>query len=556
MKDPARGASVASTLKEETGPDREAKSMHDFGDSTERQHQIHAMDSAAFCSVLFDKPVPVTGGEKRTEPAYFPDLNLDQVLRSIAGGYEDYDLVPFFYEHLDDPDTISYRQAVFRDLEHEAVFGAITSFARQMRVMRAHIEQANELRFQYQRESWFVDAIEIYHEAVSSLARDLARIELGSQGLQLFREYLSRYVQSGGFTSLVADTQQVKGSLSQVEYSLQIKGLRVTVAKYDSEPDYSAEVLASFERFKQGAVKDYRIGFQNPPEMGHVEQNVLSLVARLFPEVFSALADYYVRHHDYLDPTIRTFDREAQFYVSYLEYMRQFRSVGLQFCYPEVTRQSKEEFADDSFDLALAGKLVPQGSPVVCNDFVLRGPERIIVVSGPNQGGKTTFARMFGQLHHLAGIGCPVPGRKAQLYLCDELFTQFEQAEDLTNMRGKLEDDLVRIRHVLNQATPSSVVVLNEIFTSTSLQDSVFLGTRLMERLIDLDLLCVFVTFVEELASLGPSTVSMVSTVVPENPAVRTYKVLRKPANGLAYALAIAEKHGLTYETLKKRIVP
>lgn len=327
------------------------------------------------------------------------------------------------------------------------------------------------------------------------------------------------------------------------------------MSRFDGAPDYSAMVQQTFSKFKHTDAQDHRAELPPAVEMDHVEAQILAFVARLFPEVFSSLRSYCARHRDFQDTAVVTFDREVQFYVAYLELIAPLKAAGLPFCYPQVSATSKEVRAVDAFDVALARKLVAErGRPVVRNDFFLTGAERLLVVTGPNQGGKTTFARTFGQLHYLASLGFPVAAAQAQLFLPDQLFTHFERQENLASLKGKLEAELSRFRTILEGATGKSIIIINEGFTSTTLQDAQFLGSRSCAASWHWGCWDVCVTFVDELTALGPETVSMASTVVPDDPAQRTYQVVRKPADGLAYAAAIATKHGVDYPSLKARI--
>jgi 3D (Asp-Asp-Asp) domain-containing protein len=507
-----------------------------------------------FHSILFERPDDAEGAEESREPDFFGDLNLDQLLGWVTAGREEYRLTQFWYVPLHDPGAVTYRHEVMRDLEREPVLAVVQAFAERMREMRGHLAQARKLRYHYQKERWFLDAAAVYGDAVTSMTADLSGLEVTSRGFRAFREYLTGYAASGEFTSLATATRQRYDALAAVDYSVLIRGTRVRVSRYDGEPDYSAQVQDTFAKFKRGAVKDYRVSFRERADMNDVEAQILELLARLYPETYQGLDDYCARYQHYLDPAVAGFDREIQFYLAYLEFIAPLKKTGLSFCYPHISDRSKEIRAEDSFDLALAAKLVPANSPLVCNDFFLAGLERILVISGPNQGGKTTFARMFGQLHYLASLGYPVPGTDARLFLPDRVFTHFEREEDITTLRGKLEDELTRIHQILKQATGDSIVIMNETFNSTTLNDAILLGTEVMQRLIRLDLLAAYVTFVDEMASLSESTVSMVSTIVPDNPAERTYKLVRKPADGLAYAAAIAEKYGLTFDRISERI--
>jgi DNA mismatch repair protein MutS len=505
-----------------------------------------------FQSILSERP---SATEALEAPAFFRDLHLDQIVEAIIADWKDYNLAPFFYARLNDLDAIIYRQEIMRELEDRVLVEEVNAFSHQMRMMRERLKQAKKFDdYKYARQRCFLTAAQLYYAGVERLAQALSASDPKSRGLRAFRVYLSEYVTSNPFRQLATQTHKLQSRLSAIRYSLLIRDGGVTVRHCEAKSDYSYTIEQTFRKFRQSGPQNYWVELRKRSGMNHIEAQVQERVALLYRDTFRALDAFCAEQAGFLDSTVERFDREIQFYVAYLTYINKLRRTGVIFCQPRLSRTSKEIRARKAFDLALAGKLTNERASIVPNDFFLACPERVFVVSGPNQGGKTTFARMFGQMHYLATLGCPVPGEEAQLFLFDQLFTHFEREEDISNLRGKLQDDLIRMREILDGATPNSLLVMNELFTSTTLRDAVELSKKVMEKISTLDLIGVWVTFLDELASFNAKTVSLVSQVDPHDAALRTYKLERKPADGLAFALAIAQKHRVTYDWLKERI--
>ncbi len=511
----------------------------------------------AFASILFPPELASLAADRGDAPDFFIDLNLDQVVTAVVDKRDEAVLRPFFYTPYRNEKIVRYRQGVFADLERPEMLPIFPAFTKAVRLVRSILEGAGQIAYPSHRHCTFLYAVHLWCEAVAAMTPALRAAAPRSAGLQQALDYFRRYLASGPFCRLHDEAEELRSTLSGLEYGMLFHGDKVTVRKYACEPDYTVTILERFARFRPaGAARPAPRKIPDDLALNHVEQAILDFASRLFPAAFRQLAGFADSHAGFIDPTIARFAREIDFYLSWLGFIEPLKRSGLPFCYPTVSTTSKETGVTGSFDIALASRLAREGSAVIRNSFSLSGPERLLVVSGPNQGGKTTFARMSGQLHFLAGLGCPVPGETARLFLPDRIFTHFEREEHIASLRSKLEDELVRLRATCEAMTPDSLIVLNEIFGSTSLDDQVFLSTRILERILAADAPGVCVTFIDSLSRLNERTVSMVSTVDPGDPARRTFEVVRRPADGLAYALALARKHGVTYEQLRRRVRP
>ncbi len=510
------------------------------------------MSFMTFNSILFDQQI--IKNQEINQPECFTDLLLDQVVDAIVASKRDYNLKPFYYYPLQDINLIKFRTEIFKDLENQELLKTIQDFSLDFNTVPHGLNLVKYLEVPFNKMGWHLDVALIYCKSLMTISNDLSHFKLNSKGLTEFKEYIFDYINSENFKILYSKASEVKEQLQSIRYTINVQSGEFTVQKYEGEKEYDNEVLSLFERFRTHKEKKVELKQKFDKAINHIDSIILEFVARLFPEPFANLKQFCDKFPTYVDAKILQFDREIQFYISYLQFIDKIKAKDLKFCYPEITTSKEEIFNYNGFDLALALKFLENENQIIQNDFFLNEPERIIVFSGPNQGGKTTFARMFGQLHYLARLGVLLPGSKSKIFITDNIHTHFEKEESINTLQGKLMEELTRFKSIYSKLTPNSLLIMNEIFNSTTLDDAIFLGKEIMSKLINLGLFCIIVTFIDEISNIDPSFVSMVGNIDPANPEIRTFKITRRPADGLAYALAIAKKHQLTYSQIKERI--
>jgi len=508
-----------------------------------------------FSSILFPYEHDAAPSFGEEPPGCFADLRLDRVLLPLLNQFSTYHLEPYYLTPAPDRETVLYRQAVMRDLENESAAQALDDFAWRMFRLDDQVKsiretlsggaQANALA-----RAQCLEAAEIYCGLVERTAAGLEEGAFRSDGLCEFVRYLRAYAASDAFSALRAEAGQVREKLNAVRYCMLIKGNQIRVKRYEGQEDYAKRIAGALVRFRQDAsLYTYGHIMNETPLSLHTEAAVLDAVAGLYPDEFAALADFCLRHAGFVDRTAARFSREVRFYFAWLRVIRPLKRKGLPFCYPKLADGSGDMYCEGFFDIALALE-APPGRPLIRNGYTLHGGERIMVVTGPNQSGKTTFARSVGQLHYLAGLGCCVPGTGASLLLCDSVETHFDREEETATWNGKLKNELIRLKAIIDHASPNTLVIVNDILTSTTLHDALLIGSKIMDKFQRSGCMAVCVTSYAQLSEHGPETVGISS--VPQEDG--SYRMARQKARQGDEALRLAERYGLTYEALYGRL--
>ncbi|WP_336391122.1 DNA mismatch repair protein MutS [Gallaecimonas xiamenensis] len=205
------------------------------------------------------------------------------------------------------------------------------------------------------------------------------------------------------------------------------------------------------------------------PELKEYEDKVLTsqgkalaLEKQLYEGLFDAL-------HPRLDQLLRLADACAE--LDLLANLCE-RGQTLDYCRPDL--QADRGIRIDGGRHPVVEVVLD--SPFIANPVALTDSKHMLMVTGPNMGGKSTYMRQTALITLMAHIGCPVPAQSAQIGLVDRIFTRIGAADDLASGRSTFMVEMTETATILNNASDRSLVLMDEIGRGTSTYDGLSLA--------------------------------------------------------------------------------
>jgi DNA mismatch repair protein MutS len=220
------------------------------------------------------------------------------------------------------------------------------------------------------------------------------------------------------------------------------------------------------------------------------------------------------------------------------------RASALDWCAPEFTREPGLEIEAGRHPVVEA-----QVDNFIANDTRLNDARRMLLITGPNMGGKSTYMRQVALIVLLAHCGSYVPAKRARIGPIDQIFTRIGAADDLAGGRSTFMVEMTEAAYILHHATPDSLVLMDEIGRGTSTYDGLALAWAIARHLVDKGRsLTLFATHYFELTELATQFREAANVhldaVEHKDRIVFLHSVEEGPANQ-SYGLQVAQLAGV-----------
>ena len=200
---------------------------------------------------------------------------------------------------------------------------------------------------------------------------------------------------------------------------------------------------------------------------------------------------------DHIESFFKVLQLELAFYIGCLNLHEQLQQMGAPVTFPQPAPADERRLSCKGlYDVTLA---LTMKQTVVGNDVAADG-KSLVMITGPNQGGKTTFLRSIGPAQLMMQCGMFVPAESFSANLCTGLFTHFKRAEDKTMESGKFQEELKRMSAIVDFLTPNALILCNESFAATNEREGSEIAWQIVSALLERRVKVFYVTHLYELA--------------------------------------------------------